>query len=148
MRTFAFSLTVVAAGTDKGVFVSQDGGSWSQSGLANASIDALAVAAVHPPIRMFAGSDGPLSAGTLPMFQTADGGATWSTLNPAISGTYVVKLERLDDSHDDFHGSFPAWARWQYAAWAVSTPATRTSFPPPQALPARGIIKRRARLQG
>jgi photosystem II stability/assembly factor-like uncharacterized protein len=92
VRTFAFSLTLVSAGTDKGVFVSQDGSSWTQSGLANASIDALAVAAVHTPIRMFAGSDGPLSAGTLPMFQTADGGATWSTLNPAISGTYVVKL--------------------------------------------------------
>lgn len=92
VRTFAFSLTLVAAGTDKGVFVSQDGSSWSQSGLANASIDALAVAAVHTPIRMLAGSDGPLSAGTLPMFQTADGGATWSALNPAISGTYVVKL--------------------------------------------------------
>ena len=92
VRTFGFSLTLVAAGTDKGVFVSQDGRSWSQSGLANASIDALAVAVAHTPIRMLAGSDGPLTGGTLPMFQSPDGGATWSALNPAISGTFVVKL--------------------------------------------------------
>jgi len=92
VRAFAFSLTTIAAATDKGVFVSDDGSSWSQSGLADQSIDAIAIAAVHVPIRMLAASDGPLSAGNLPTFQSLDGGATWSPLNPAISGTYVVKL--------------------------------------------------------
>ena len=92
VRTFAFSLTFVAAGTDKGVFISPDGSSWSQSGLATWSIDALAVAAIHVPVRMIAGADGPLSSGSLPAFQSVDGGATWTPANPAISGTYVVKL--------------------------------------------------------
>jgi photosystem II stability/assembly factor-like uncharacterized protein len=92
VRAFGFSLTVVAAATDKGVFISDDGSSWSQSGLADQSIDALAIAAVHVPIRMFAASDAPLATGTLPVFQSADGGATWAPLNPAISGTYVVDL--------------------------------------------------------
>jgi photosystem II stability/assembly factor-like uncharacterized protein len=92
VRSFGFSLTTIAAATDKGVFLSDDGTSWSQSGLADKSIDAIAIVAVHVPIRIFAASDGPLSAGNLPMFQSADGGATWSSLNPAISGTYVVKL--------------------------------------------------------
>jgi photosystem II stability/assembly factor-like uncharacterized protein len=92
VHAFTFALTLVAAATDKGVYVSQDGGSWSPSGLANRSIDTIAVTAVHTPIRMLAGSDGPLSAGNLPMFQTGDGGATWTPLNPAISGTFVVKL--------------------------------------------------------
>jgi photosystem II stability/assembly factor-like uncharacterized protein len=92
VRAFGFSLTTIAAATDKGVFVSDDGSSWSQSGLAERSIDAIAITAVHVPIRFLAASDGPLSAGTLPMFQSGDGGATWSPLNPAISGTYVVKL--------------------------------------------------------
>ena len=92
VREFGFSLTVIAAATDKGIFISTDGSVWSQSGLADKSIDTLAVAAVHVPIRMFAASDGPLAAGTLPMFQSADGGATWAPVNPAISGTYVVKL--------------------------------------------------------
>jgi photosystem II stability/assembly factor-like uncharacterized protein len=92
VRAFGFSLTLMAAGTDKGVFISQDGSSWSQSGLADRSIDAVAVAAVHVPVRILAASDGPLAGGNLPMFQSADGGATWTALNPAISGTFVVKL--------------------------------------------------------
>jgi photosystem II stability/assembly factor-like uncharacterized protein len=92
VRDFGFSLTTIAAATDKGVFISDDGSSWSQSGLADRSIDAIAISAVHVPIHILAASDGPLSAGNLPMFQSADGGATWSALSPAISGTYVVKL--------------------------------------------------------
>jgi photosystem II stability/assembly factor-like uncharacterized protein len=92
VRAFGFSLTTIAAATDKGVFISDDGGSWSQSGLADRSIDAIAISVIHVPIRILAASDGPLSAGNLPMFQSGDGGATWSPLNPAISGTYVVKL--------------------------------------------------------
>jgi hypothetical protein len=92
VRAFAFSLTTIAAATDKGVFISDDGSAWSQSGLGDRSIDAIAIEAVHVPIRILVASDGPLSAGNLPMFQSLDGGATWSPLNPAISGTYVVKL--------------------------------------------------------
>jgi photosystem II stability/assembly factor-like uncharacterized protein len=92
VRVFSFSLTVVAAGTDKGVYTSQDGSTWQQSGLANRSIDALAVTAIHVPVRIIAGSDGPLTAGTVPMFQSTDGGLNWSALSPAVSGTYVVRL--------------------------------------------------------
>jgi hypothetical protein len=92
VRSFGFSMTIVAAGTDKGVFISQDGSAWSLSGLANRSIDTLAVPAAHAPVRFLAGSDGPLSAGSVPLFQSTDGGATWSTLSPPVSGTYIVKL--------------------------------------------------------
>jgi hypothetical protein len=92
VRVFTFSLTLVAAGTDQGVFISQDGSSWQQSGLANRSIDALAVTAIHAPVRIIAGSDGPLSAGTVPMFQSSDGGLNWSPLSPAVSGSFIVKL--------------------------------------------------------
>ena len=92
VRVFAFSVTGVAAGTDMGVYTSQDGSFWSQSGLVNRSISALAVSAVHAPVRLLAGSDAPLSAGNVSLFQSADGGANWSALSPAVSGTYMVKL--------------------------------------------------------
>ena len=92
VHAFGFSMTVVAAGTDKGVYISQDGTSWSPSGLSNRSIDALAVPAIHVPVRFLAASDAPLSAGSVPLFQSLDGGATWSPSSPAVSGAYIVKL--------------------------------------------------------
>ena len=92
VRAFGFARTVVVAGTDKGVFLSQDGNSWSQSGLADKSIDAIAVVAVNAPVRILVGSDGPLSVGNLQMYQSIDGGVTWTVLNPPISGTFVVEL--------------------------------------------------------
>ena len=92
VRAFGFARTLVVAGTDKGVFVSSDGSSWSQSGLAERSIDAIAVASVNAPIRILAGSDGPLSVGNLQLYQSVDGGAAWTVLNPPISGTFVVEL--------------------------------------------------------
>jgi photosystem II stability/assembly factor-like uncharacterized protein len=92
VRAFSYSLTVIVAGTDKGVYVSQDGSSWSLSGLADRSIDAIAVAAIHVPVRVLAASDSPLESGSLPLFQSVDGGATWSQLVPPINGTFIVRL--------------------------------------------------------
>ena len=92
VRVFAFALTLVAAGTDHGVYVSPDGLSWSPSGLSNRSIDALAVEAIHSPVRLVAGSDSQASSGTLPLYQSVDGGASWTQFNPPISGSIVVKL--------------------------------------------------------
>ncbi len=92
VRVFGYSLTVMVAGTDKGVYVSQDGSSWSPSGLADRSIDAVAVAAIHVPVRLLAASDAPLVSGNLPLFQSIDGGGSWKQLAPPINGTFIVKL--------------------------------------------------------
>ncbi len=92
VRAFGYSLTVMVAGTDKGVYVSQDGSSWSPSGLADRSIDAIAVAAIHVPVRLLAASDAPLVSGNLPLFQSLDGGSSWAQLAPPINGTFIVKL--------------------------------------------------------
>src|ERR1700682_5401438 len=92
VRGFAFRLTIARAATEKCDCVSQDGSSCSPSGLAGSSIDALTVGAVHVPVHVFAAADGPLSSGNLPMFQSADGGATWAPMNAAISGTFAVML--------------------------------------------------------
>lgn len=91
VHVFAFSLTLVAAGTDKGVYISADGGSWSQSTLSTRSIDAIAVEAIHAPVRLVAGSDAQVS-GSLPLYQSLDSGASWTTLGPPIAGATVVKL--------------------------------------------------------
>jgi photosystem II stability/assembly factor-like uncharacterized protein len=92
VHTFGFTLTVMAAGTDHGVFLSQDGFIWTQSGLTSHNIVALAVAAIHSPVKLIAGSDAPASAGNAPMYVSADAGATWSLQAPALSGTVIVKL--------------------------------------------------------
>jgi photosystem II stability/assembly factor-like uncharacterized protein len=92
VRVFAFALTFIAAGTDRGVYVSPDGLAWSQSGLADRSVNAIAIEAIHAPVRLVAGTDIPVSGGALPLYQSVDGGASWSQLTPPISGTITVKL--------------------------------------------------------
>lgn len=92
VNVFAFSLTTVAAGTDHGVYTSADGTAWASSTLSNRSVDALAVEAIHAPVRLVAGSDVAVSGSALNLYQSLDGGASWTTLLPAIAGSTVVKL--------------------------------------------------------
>jgi hypothetical protein len=92
VRVFGFALTLVAAGTDNGVYVSPDGIEWKQSGLLNTSIDALAVAAVHVPVHLIAGSDTASSAAGPPLYDSQDAGVTWTPIAPALSGTVVSRL--------------------------------------------------------
>jgi hypothetical protein len=90
VRAFGFARTAIIAGTDKGVYLSDAGTAWTASGLTDTSIDAVAVAAVNPPLRFLAGGDSAL--GSIPLYQSVDAGATWTPLNPAISGTIVTRL--------------------------------------------------------
>ena len=93
VHTFAFALTLIAAGTDRGVYVSSDGLTWGQSGLADSSVNAIAIEAIHAPVRLIAGTDvSSSSGGGLPLFQSLDGGASWSQLAPSLSGTITVRL--------------------------------------------------------
>jgi hypothetical protein len=91
-RSFAFALTLIAAATDHGVYVSQDGFTWTLAGLSGTNINAVAVEAVHSPVRLVAAGDSQATAGILPFFQSTDDGATWTQFNPAISGTIAVKF--------------------------------------------------------
>jgi hypothetical protein len=92
VRAFGFALTRVAAGTDHGVYVSSDGLTWRQSGLANTSIGDVAVAAIHDPVRLVAGSDAGSTTGGAPLFQSVDGGATWTPMRTSVSGKVVSSL--------------------------------------------------------
>ena len=92
VRVFGFALTLFVAGTDRGVYASQDGFAWTPSGLAGSSIDALAVEAVHAPVRLVAGSDAPGQGSSLVLFRSLDSGASWTQFSPPISGTLAVRL--------------------------------------------------------
>jgi hypothetical protein len=92
VRVFGFALSLIAAGTDKGVYLSQDGTTWTQSGLANTSISALAVAAIHDPVRLVAGGDTGSAGGGIALYQSTDAGTTWAQVSGAISGTSVSRL--------------------------------------------------------
>jgi photosystem II stability/assembly factor-like uncharacterized protein len=92
VRTFAFALTLIVAGTDKGIYMSQDGFSWAQSGLAGTNINTVAIEAIHSPVRMVAAGDSQTTAGILPFYQTTDEGSTWTQFNPPITGTIAVKF--------------------------------------------------------
>ena len=92
VRVFGFALALVAAGTDNGVYVSADGSSWKQSGLPNTSIDALAVAAVHAPVHLVAGSDTTTNAAGPPLYESTDAGVTWNSITAPISGTVISRL--------------------------------------------------------
>jgi len=91
VRAFGFARAVIVAGTDHSVYSSDTGAAWTSLGLSTSSIDAIAVAAVNPPVHLIAGGDsGP--SGTVPLWTSADAGATWTALKPAISGAIITRI--------------------------------------------------------
>jgi len=92
VRVFGFAVSLIVAGTDRGVYASADGETWKQAGLSSLSIDALAVAAIHPPVRLVAGSDAIAGSTGPALFTSLDGGTTWTSAHPPISGTVVARL--------------------------------------------------------
>jgi len=91
VRAFGFARTMIVAATDHGVYSSDTGATWTSLGLSTSNIDAIAVAAVNPPVRLIAGGEsGP--SGSLPLWTSADAGATWTALKPAISGTIITRI--------------------------------------------------------
>jgi hypothetical protein len=91
VRVFGFAIVLAAAGTDHGVYITADGLNWRPSGLSGTSIGTLAVAAIHDPVRMVAGSDAGSAIGA-PLFQSTDAGTTWAQMSPAINGKVVSSL--------------------------------------------------------
>ncbi len=92
VRVFGFALNLIAAGTDQGVYISPDGLTWRRSGLPGTSVGALAVAAIHDPVRLVAGSNSAPATGGAPLFQSTDGGMSWAQLSASISGKVVSAL--------------------------------------------------------
>lgn len=90
VRSMAFGLDGIAAGTDSGVALSPDGSAWHSAGLAGDSVTAVAVAANSPLLVLVAGIDrGPdLANGYI--FRYGSTGATWQPLQSGLATSAVV----------------------------------------------------------
>jgi photosystem II stability/assembly factor-like uncharacterized protein len=91
-RAFTFTKTIALAGTDQGVLVSRDLGSWTVSGLSQVTVSALAAPAVNEPMRLVAGGDGSRGTETLPLFTSADGGQSWAPVGGNQAGSSMVAV--------------------------------------------------------
>ena len=94
VRSLAFGLDGIAAGTDAGVALSPNGSLWHDGGLDRYSISAVAVAANYPQFTVIAGADA-ASSGTLAsgyLFSSTGGGA-WQVLQSGLpSGALVSSI--------------------------------------------------------
>jgi hypothetical protein len=91
VRSLAFGIDGIAAGTNAGVALSPNGLVWHDGGLDRYSIAAVAVAANYPQFTVIAGADGAIS-GTLAsgyLFSSTGGGA-WEVLQSGLPAGAVV----------------------------------------------------------
>jgi hypothetical protein len=89
VRSFAFGLDGIAAGTNRGVALSPDGTAWHTGGLSQYSISALAVAANSPSLVLVAATDrGDLSNGYL--FRYSGTGTSWQTLASGLPSSAIA----------------------------------------------------------
>jgi photosystem II stability/assembly factor-like uncharacterized protein len=89
-RVFGFSQKLLAAGTDKGVFLAHGSDEWLPSGLGEVSVDALAVAAIEDPSKLLAGGDRDQPGVSLPLYSSLDGGNSWKSLSDQAKGGSIV----------------------------------------------------------
>ena len=87
VRSFAFGLDGVAAGTNKGVALSPDGVTWHAAGLNQYSISSLAVAANSPSLELVATADrGDLTNGYVFRFA----GTGWQALQSGLPSVAIA----------------------------------------------------------
>lgn len=92
VRAFSFTKALALAGTDQGVLISHDLGSWTVSGLSEVAVSALAASAVNEPTRLVAGGDGSRGTEALPLFTSADGGQSWAPVVGNQAGSSMVAM--------------------------------------------------------
>jgi photosystem II stability/assembly factor-like uncharacterized protein len=91
-RAFSFTKSGAVAGTDQGVLVTHDLGSWTASGLTQVAVSALAAPAVNEPTRLVAGGDATRGSEPLPLFTSADGGQSWAPVSGTQAGSSTVAM--------------------------------------------------------
>ena len=92
-RSFGFTKSTALAGSDRGVFVARGAEPWQPSGLGQLSVAALAAVSVNEPSRLLAGGDRDDPGVALPLYQSPDGGGTWTEVQgQSRAGTMVSAL--------------------------------------------------------
>jgi photosystem II stability/assembly factor-like uncharacterized protein len=92
-RAFGFTKSVAFAGSDKGVFVAHGTDPWLPSGLAQISVGAVTAVTSSDPTKLLAGGDGADPGVALPLFQSPDGGNSWTEVQgQARAGSIVSAL--------------------------------------------------------
>src|SRR5438067_7044736 len=79
-RTFGFTKSAALAGSDKGVFVSRGSNPWQASGLGQVNVAALAAVTPSDPSKLLAGGDADDAGVALPLYQSPDGGDSWTAV--------------------------------------------------------------------
>jgi hypothetical protein len=90
VRSMAFGLDGIAAGTDSGIALSPDGTTWHNAGLAGDSVAAVAVAANSPNLVLVAGIDGGPDLSNGYLFRYGSSGATWQPLQSGLANSAVI----------------------------------------------------------
>lgn len=90
VRAISVGDGVLAAGTHKGVLLSTDGTTWTPAGLGTVDVSALTVVTGGAKPTIVAGGDGELSGQPLPLYQTQNGGATWTSVSSTVPGSSMV----------------------------------------------------------
>ncbi len=143
VRAFGFVGDVALAGGDRGVLASRAGGPWAASGLAQVRVSALAVLATEGGHLVVAGGDATQGSEPLPLFASADTGASWDPVagvtgvSGVVGGSSAVAAlaaqpgpagaQLLMGTNTGLYGSPDAGASWQQLAGGGSLPATDVS---------------------
>jgi photosystem II stability/assembly factor-like uncharacterized protein len=89
-RAFGFAKTFTLVGTEQGVLTVKDTGLTPLPALPAISVSALAVAALNDPSKLLAGGDATRGTEPLPLFNSADGGQTWTEVKGVATSSNMV----------------------------------------------------------
>ncbi|MBO0681957.1 MAG: hypothetical protein J2P45_02275 [Candidatus Dormibacteraeota bacterium] len=87
VRSFVLGSPLAVAGTDTGVLVSSQGGSWTPAGLNQVAVSAVAL---PTPSRLLVGGDQTRLNDPLPLYASPDGGHTWQPSTGSAGGSSIV----------------------------------------------------------
>ena len=90
VRAFDAAGATLLAGTDRGVYESQDGGHWKTTGPGDVDVSAIAVAPGGDASHVLIGSDAGALGGAPPLYASRDGGRSWDRTGGSMNGSSMV----------------------------------------------------------